>query len=388
MLALQSISNIRSSINLNLPFSILHKQRFRHDISESSDKYVQSQKEGVCKNRGVEELRKEALSMTASPRYIAPRHALVFCHGLFGFDTITFGTAIRINYWGSVPDFLRNMGCKIILTKVPRAGSIEQRAFALDSIIKSALPNQPINLIAHSMGGLDCRYLISRFPCNAYRPLSLTTLSTPHHGSSFMDWCRDHFGVGVIETLNAAQKVSEKISPGVSAAVKLNSGERHEATVVAENEGRRTELKESSSNKESSSGTSLSLVELFTPLINKIGHMLDAPAFSNLSTEFLGEHFNPTINDSPDVAYYSYGAAAKDIPFAHPLWIPWTIVTNHEGENDGLVSTKSAKWGQYLGTLECNHWDFTNSMGMLTSSKFDEKEFYAELVSFLARQGF
>ena len=37
------------------------------------------------------------------------------------------------------------------------------------------------------MGGLDARYLISRLGM-ADRVLSLTTLGTPHRGTSFADW--------------------------------------------------------------------------------------------------------------------------------------------------------------------------------------------------------
>lgn len=63
--------------------------------------------------------------------------------------------------------------------------------------------------MAHSMGGLDCkhispqsvhlnphacflpigRHLISHIKPTEYTPLSLTTISTPHRGSPFMDWC-------------------------------------------------------------------------------------------------------------------------------------------------------------------------------------------------------
>jgi triacylglycerol lipase len=46
-----------------------------------------------------------------------------------------------------------------------------------------------VNLMAHSMGGLDCRYLISKVRPEDYTLLSLTTISTPHHRSLFMDWC-------------------------------------------------------------------------------------------------------------------------------------------------------------------------------------------------------
>ena len=43
--------------------------------------------------------------------------------------------------------------------------------------------------MAHSMGGLDCRHLITHVQPSDYTPLSLTTISTPHRGSPFMDWC-------------------------------------------------------------------------------------------------------------------------------------------------------------------------------------------------------
>jgi triacylglycerol lipase len=43
--------------------------------------------------------------------------------------------------------------------------------------------------MAHSMGGLDGRHLITHIRPTEYVPLSLTSISTPHRGSPFMDWC-------------------------------------------------------------------------------------------------------------------------------------------------------------------------------------------------------
>src|SRR5262249_51243807 len=44
-----------------------------------------------------------------------------------------------------------------------------------------------INLVAHSMGGLDARFLISHLGM-AGRVRSLTTVATPHRGSALADW--------------------------------------------------------------------------------------------------------------------------------------------------------------------------------------------------------
>ncbi len=54
-------------------------------------------------------------------------------------------------------------------------------------------PLKRLHLIGHSMGGLDCRYLISRLDM-AERVASLTTVGTPHRGTAFADWGIKHLG--------------------------------------------------------------------------------------------------------------------------------------------------------------------------------------------------
>ena len=36
------------------------------------------------------------------------------------------------------------------------------------------------------------------------------------------------------------------------------------------------------------------------------------------------------------------------------------LLARWEGENDGLVSTTSARWGEYVGTVNADHIDFIN----------------------------
>ena len=44
--------------------------------------------------------------------------------------------------------------------------------------------------------------------------------------------------------------------------------------------------------------------------------------------------------------------------------LPWSVIFEKEGENDGLVSVESAKWGDYQGTLEnVNHLDLVGWVG-------------------------
>lgn len=76
---------------------------------------------------------------------------------------------------------------------IDRTGSIQSRAARLDEQLQSHARGRGINFLAHSMGGLDCRHLISHIKPAEYAPLSLTCISTPHRGSPFMDWCAVSF---------------------------------------------------------------------------------------------------------------------------------------------------------------------------------------------------
>ena len=74
---------------------------------------------------------------------------------------------------------------------VPIAGSIEDRAKAVASQLVQHFPTGPVHLIAHSMGGLDCRFLISKDLeglASSGRIKSLSTISTPHLGSAVADF--------------------------------------------------------------------------------------------------------------------------------------------------------------------------------------------------------
>ncbi len=117
--------------------------------------------------------------------------------GLYGFDV--WGPAgFPRHYWLEVLDILRKqIGAEVIVTSVPGTGSIEERGRILDSLLKEKAQSRTINFMAHSMGGLDCRQVLTHIRPTAYKPLSLTTVATPHRGSPFMDWCNvRRFSVG------------------------------------------------------------------------------------------------------------------------------------------------------------------------------------------------
>lgn len=99
-------------------------------------------------------LKKQSHSGPITPHYRAPREPIVLCHGLFGFDVRGPDVpALQVHYWSGIEETLAKLGCRVIITKVPQAGSIWERSQALHTILKSIVggKNAKVNFVAHSM---------------------------------------------------------------------------------------------------------------------------------------------------------------------------------------------------------------------------------------------
>ena len=78
-------------------------------------------------------------------------------------------------------------GNQVLIPTLSPTGGIADRAAQLKTYLDRVMPEEPVHVLAHSMGGLDARYLISRLGMSR-RILTLTTLGTPHRGTPFADW--------------------------------------------------------------------------------------------------------------------------------------------------------------------------------------------------------
>ncbi|ORY34820.1 Alpha/Beta hydrolase protein [Naematelia encephala] len=289
-----------------------------------------------------------------------PREVVVLCHGLYGFSTATpipLFPSLKLHYWASVLEVLRDrMGVKVVVVGVKGTGSIEERAQQMHEFLRERLPRGTgVNFVAHSMGGLDCRHLISTIKPDTYTPLSLTTIGTPHRGSPFMDWCSANIGLGNITAAAAAAAIETAKNVPFSLKTPLLS--------------RALDIKKS----EESSSSSISA---FTSgLTSYLLNIFDSPAYSNLTTAFLRD-FNPKTPDSSSVKYTSVAGRIAKMSVLHPLWFP-KLVLDAAGEkgypapekpyegNDGLVNVSSAKWGEFLGAVDdCHHWDLRGEGGL------------------------
>src|SRR5580658_8847759 len=75
-----------------------------------------------------------------------------------------------------------------LFAPVSLLGSVQLRAQQLAAAIAAKFPAGEVHIIAHSMGGLDARCLLAQNLAGlAGRVVSLSTISTPHHGSPVAD---------------------------------------------------------------------------------------------------------------------------------------------------------------------------------------------------------
>jgi len=79
---------------------------------------------------------------------------------------------------------LESMGFDVVVPRLPWGQNIKRRAGFLAGQLKHE--SGPFHLIAHSMGGLDARYYITHLGGHE-KTASLTSLATPHRGSTAAD---------------------------------------------------------------------------------------------------------------------------------------------------------------------------------------------------------
>ena len=95
----------------------------------------------------------------------------------------------HICYWGRIPKTLEQMGCRVFFGNQDSNADIETNGYHLAGRIDKIIEEtgaEKVNIIAHSKGGLDSRYAISVLGAGD-KVASLTTISTPHHGSKTVD---------------------------------------------------------------------------------------------------------------------------------------------------------------------------------------------------------
>ncbi|MCM1089492.1 MAG: triacylglycerol lipase [Butyrivibrio sp.] len=249
----------------------------------------------------------------------------------------------RIGYWGRIPKALESAGYKVYYGRQDSSASIEvnarQIADSLEEILKSVNTDK-VNIIAHSKGGLEARYLASALGYGD-RIASISTLSTPHNGSKTVDRLM-RFPDGLIRVGCKAADLWFRLL-----------GDKHPDTYKAIN------------------------------------------AFKTESAE----RFNRENPDVEGIYYQSYAFVMRHAWSDMLMWLPSLVVHFIEGENDGLLTPDNARWGEFRGIVRGNtnrgisHCDEVDMRRRPLSRKEGEgikdiTELYVRIANGLEEKGF
>lgn len=235
-----------------------------------------------------------------------------------------------LSYWGPIPDYLKLHGCDVYTAYQDAFISIPDNAIKLKFRILDILEKtkkDKINIIGHSKGGLEGRYLISRLGM-AEQVSSLTTLGSPHRGTHLADIILGRLPLPKFATAR--------------------------------------------------------LVNLYATLMgDKRPDSLRAVV--QVTTESM-KQFNDEVPDHSAVHYQSF-ASHVNKEYPNILWKTLAyIIREYEGKNDGMVGIESCKWGNYRGLIQSeaapsvSHGDMVGLANFFGNPKFDVKQFYLNMV--------
>jgi triacylglycerol lipase len=133
-----------------------------------------------------------------APQGSPTRYPIVLVHGFMGSRTSPLWSFYQL------ADTLRRDGHIVIEADLPPFDAPAARARILQSQIAQTIATYgKVNLIAHSQGGLDSRFLISSLG-HGDRIASLTSISSPHQGTAIADKALGLLPGGLDATFNAA----------------------------------------------------------------------------------------------------------------------------------------------------------------------------------------
>ena len=261
------------------------------------------------------------------------KYPIILIHGV-GFRDFTY-----LNYWGRIPNALIKNGADIYYGSQEAFGTVEHNAYNIKKKILQVIREtgaEKVNIIAHSKGGLDARYAISRLNMGRY-VASLTTISSPHKGVRFVDYaCRfpERFYRFVAKTID---KYFLSIGDDVS----------------------------------------------------------DFYSSTRMFSTEASRKFNEKVKDVEGIYYQSYASVMKNMFSDYVLSIPFLLIKLTEGrDNDGLVSVESAKWGNFkeafmnnVGSRGISHGDIVD-FRREDYKGFNVVEKYIEIVSELKNMGY
>ena len=156
--------------------------------------------------------------------YTETQYPIVLAHGMSGFDSL-FGV---IDYWPGIPQALEQDGAQVFVTEVSQFNDTAVRGqLLLDQVeeIVALTGAGKVNLIGHSHGGLDVRWVAAQRPDLV---ASVTTVGSPHKGAELADVVR-----GVLQEGSLGETVLAGLAGGLGSLLALLSGTSNPQDPVA-----------------------------------------------------------------------------------------------------------------------------------------------------------
>ncbi|WP_026603945.1 esterase/lipase family protein [Methylomonas sp. 11b] len=273
-------------------------------------------------------------------------YPIVLLHGIGYRDDM-----LMLNSWGRIPNTLEAAGARVFQGGMDAWNSHENSALVLKPNVEQVLSqtgSAKVNIIAHSKGGLEARYLISKLDM-ADKVASLTTVCTPHHGSAVADLVAgDIPDTQNLLSVNFFKRLAQRLGFGAMDILARITGDKSPQAGMA---------------------------------------------IKQLTRSYLAE-FNRQILDVPGVYYQSYGTLMR-LAIDDPVFAATHVLLKRiEGDNDGMVSTLSCQWGRFRGLIGdgnpdhgLSHGDLVDYRGMLLTH-FNVPAVYLDIVKDLKQQGF
>jgi triacylglycerol lipase len=264
------------------------------------------------------------------PEIVLLNHPVLLCHGYGAIASLVKPAPLY-----DVAMLMRSHGVLAFAPNIVPYAKIQTRAarwVRLVHKIKEKTGAEKLNIIAHSMGGLDMRYALSKLDA-APHVASYTSVCSPHRGTSLAELA-----------LNTPNTIRDKISGFLDWM-----GERAYP-----------------SEKSDALGSAV-----------------------QLTRQYITETFNPDSPDVPGIPYYSYSSAVGK-GTEHAIKVITRYQNNHifeeEGPNDGMISVESSIWGEHISTTHLSHMEQTN-IGVKTGRKQIFESFWLDVLKMLQEKG-
>lgn len=300
----------------------------------------------------------------------ATQYPVVLVHGLNGFNTL-LGV---LDYFNGIPQALMQGGSEVYVTKTSAIHDAEFRGEQLlqqVQTITAVTGKEKVNLIGHSLGGIDVRYVAAVAPEYV---ASVTAVASPEQGSKMADW--------VLNTITESSAKSGYPEGEFNLLGRM---------VISFNQflGRFFDV-----------GAGISVKQL---------QQQDAlRAVTGLTTDYMRDYYNPKYpaampieycGQPPEdyvvngIAYYSFSGVGTFTNLFDPsdyLLALTALSFDKNDANDGLVSACSSRLGYVIrDNYKMNHLDSVNLfLGLVAWSEVDPVSVYRNQVNRLKNEGF